>query len=474
MTAPTRPEAIAPRAWAVLAVASATVVLIILDSGFVSLAFPEIEAEFATTDRSTLSWVSSGYFIALAALMLVAGALAERWGAKRVFLGGLVIYAIGALAMAVAVIPATVIVARLIQGAGAAALTPVSLALALQEFPVSRRSSAIAGWAVIGGSTGVVAPTVGAIIVDLGGWRAPFVLLVALLAVVAVVATKVLPQDAVSEQPSPIDLVSVPLALLAVGGPALALSKVRTWGVDDPRMLGAVVVSAIAGPLLISRSRRAAGSLIDLELFRLRTYAAGSVASVLTQVGFFAFFFTSPLFFTGVWQYSVLTAGFALALHQGTSAVSGIPLGRLAERLGADRVVGIGGVVTGLSFLWMVVFVGNKPNFAGAIVPAFVIGGVGAMANGAFSTSLALQDIPDSALARASSGYYVTRRLASGMGVVVGAALLGGAGRVADSTEGASEAIDATALGQFKVVWLFVSACYVLSGLAALASRDPP
>ena len=86
--------------------------------------------------------------------------------------GGRILSAIGAIAMALAATPVLVIAARLVQGAGAAALTPVSLAIALAEFPLSRRSTAIGGWAVIGGTSGVVAPTVGAVLVNGFGWRA--------------------------------------------------------------------------------------------------------------------------------------------------------------------------------------------------------------------------------------------------------------------------------------------------------------
>lgn len=454
-------EPIPPRAWAALAVASATVVLIILDSGFVSLAFPEIEAEFSTSARSTLSWVSSGYFIALASLMLVAGRLAERWGRKRVFLGGLALYAVGALLIIVAVSPAAVIAARLLQGAGAAALTPVSLAIALQEFPVSRRSTAIAGWAVIGGSSGVVAPTLGAIIVDAGGWRAPFVLLVLLLAVVAAVAARTLQPDDRPAVPSPVDLPSVPLAIFSVGAVALLLSKGPAWGWGDLRPYLAAVTALVAGPWLLVRSRTAAGSLVDLGLFSRRSFTIGSVCSAFTQLGFFSFFFTAPLFFNGVWGYSVLTAGFALALHQGVSALVGVPLGRLAESVGPRLVVGVGGLLAGSSFLWLVIAVDDSPNFVVAVLPAFLFGGVGTMANGAFSTSLALREIPDDTLARATSAYYVTRRLASGLGVVVGVMLLG-------DTEAAAPR------SSFIWVWAFAGACYAISGLVAFADRPQP
>jgi len=452
------PEPIPGRAWAALAVASATVVLIILDSGFVSLAFPEIEDEFLTTQRSTLSWISSGYFIALASLMLVTGRLAERVGRRRVFVGGLATYAIGALVMSIAATPALIIGARLVQGAGAAALTPVSLAIALKEFPISRRSTAIGGWAVIGGTSGVLAPTIGAVVVDWFGWRAPFVLLAILLVVVAVVALQIIDADPVTNESSPVDFASVPLAIAAVGGAALVLTKVRTWGALDLRILVGMVVSLVCGALLLHRSRSAPGSLIDLTLFSIKSYSVGSVASVFTQVGFFAFFFTAPLFFTEVWGYSVLAAGFALAFHQGVAAVVGLPLGRFADRVGVRLIVGFGGLTAAVSFALMVAFVDTTPNLWLAIIPAFVLGGIGTMANGAFTTSIALREINDEALARASSGYYVTRRLASGLGVVIGTAILG-------------DASGADSLDEFKLVWAFVGVCYAISGLSAFADR---
>lgn len=448
------PEPIPGRAWAVLAVASATVVIIILDSGFVSLAFPEIEGEFPEAERSTLSWISSGYFIAMASLMLLTGRLAERMGTRRVFVAGLATYALGAVAMSISIAPSFIIAARLVQGAGAAALTPVSLAIALAEFPASRRSTAIGGWAVIGGTSGVLAPTIGAIVVDRFGWRAPFILLALLLGVVAFIGLRVLSPDETVDEVSPIDLVSVPLAILAVGGASLALTKVRGWGVLDSRILVAFVVSVVCGAVLLRRSRSATGSLIDLALFSVRSYSIGSIASILTQAGFFSFFFTAPLFFTQVWGYSVLAAGVALAFHQAVAALVGLPLGRLADRVGVGKIVGVGGLVAGLSFLLLITLVDTQPNVAVAIVPAFILGGVGTMANGAFTTSIALREIEDGALARASSGYYVTRRLASGLGVVVGAAILG-------------DASGAGSLNDFKIVWAFAGTCYAVSGLVA-------
>lgn len=434
--------------------------LIIFDSAFIALAFPLIEDEFASSSRTTLSWVSSCYFISLATLMLVAGRVADRVGRRVVFLAGLTMYAFGALLMGFAGSVPVLLGARTLQGAGAAALTPVSLAIVLPEFPASRRSTAIGGWAVLGGSAGVLAPTLGALIVNWGGWRAPFVVLVGLLAGVGIAALYILDADPPAALTAPIDLMSVPLAVLAIGGFALALTEAGDWGLSDARMITTLGISSAALPALLWRSARKEGGLIDLRLFNVRSYAFGSAASVFTQIGFFAFFFATPLFFTEAWGYSVVAAGLALALNQGVSAVVGLPLGHLADKIGVATIVAVGGALSTVSFVWLAISVGEEPNFGLAIVPAFVIGGIGGMANGAFTTSLALRDIDDDALTRASSGYYVTRRLASGMGVVLASVILGDASGV-DSLE------------RFRILWFFVAVCYALSGACALAPNRP-
>ena len=142
MTADAIENRIPRRAWLVLGVASAAVVLTMFDATFVTLAFPEIETAFDDTSRAVLAWVSTGFFVATAGLMLVAGRLADRLGARRVFVAGLIIYGVGAVAVACAPWAWWLLSARAVQGAGAASLAPVSLAMALPEFPTSRRSSA--------------------------------------------------------------------------------------------------------------------------------------------------------------------------------------------------------------------------------------------------------------------------------------------------------------------------------------------
>jgi len=449
------------RAWLVLGVASAAVVLTMFDATFVTLAFPEIETAFDDTSRAVLAWVSTGFFVATAGLMLVAGRLADRLGARRVFVAGLIIYGVGAVAVACAPWAWWLLSARAVQGAGAASLAPVSLAMALPEFPTSRRSSAIPAWAVVGALSAVAAPTSGAVVVDVLGWRGPFVVLAAGAGVMVVLAVRVLRPDGRAKRVR-IDWVGVPLTIAAAGGSALLVGQGPRWGWGAAPTLATLLVLAAVVPSLVWWSLRLGErALFDVGLFRHRAYAAGCAASVLTQVGFFCFLFPSPLFFTSVWGYSVLAAGFTLALQQVSAAVVGMPVGRLADRVGPGRVVFVGGLIAAASLWTFALRVGPEPAFATVVLPLFLIMGIGMMMNGSISTSAALHGLPDEALPRAGAAYYVTRRLGSGLGVAAAVAILG------DRT-------GPDALDRYRVVWVVAGAAYLASGLSILWWRSEP
>ena len=388
--------------------------------------------------------------VSLAALMLPAGGLAERFGLKRVFQGGLAVYAAGAALLALATSPEVLIGARIVQGAGAAALAPVSLAIALPEFPSTRRSTAIGAWAVVGSASAVVAPTLGALIVDSWGWRAPFVFTIAIVAATSLIATRVLRTDGVATRSGSVDWLAVPLTIVAIGSVAVALGQGSRWGWTSSMSLGLWAVAAVSVPALVHVSRTRAGALLDVALFGRRTFVVGSLASVFTQLGFFSFFFPIPLFFTSVWAYSVLTAGAMLVVQQSVSGVVGLPVGRLADRIGPGPVVVIGGCLAAAALWLFAVRVDGYPAFVQLALPVAVVSGLGMMMNGSISTAAALAGLPDDALARASAGFYVTRRLASGLGVVAAVSILGDRG-------------DSAPLDRFRLVFVFSGLCYAAS-----------
>ena len=162
---------------------------------------------------------------------------------------------------------------------------------------------------------------------------------------------------------------------------ALAATVTRgdRWGWLDPKTLAALAIALSAGPFLVHRARTRLGTPLDVDLFRVRSYAAANGVSFLSQAAFFAFFFSIPLFLIEVWHWSILKAGFAIALNQLSAAVVGLSAGRWADRNGHSGVIIAGGVVAGIGYGWLAFAADAEPQLWAVMVPSFVVGGVGSM-----------------------------------------------------------------------------------------------
>ena len=148
--------------------------LVFLDTTIVNIAFPDISASFPEASRDLLSWVLDGYFVVIAALLVPAGGLADRFGHKRVFLWGLALFTLASLLCAIAPSLESLIAFRVLQGVGAAAIAPTSLAIVLDSFPAEKRATGVGLWGAAAAAAAATGPTLGAALVELDGWRLVF------------------------------------------------------------------------------------------------------------------------------------------------------------------------------------------------------------------------------------------------------------------------------------------------------------
>src|ERR1044072_8467040 len=157
-----------------VAIACAGAFLAFLDTTIVNIAFPDISASFAGSGRDALSWVLDGYFVVIAALVVPAGGLADRFGHKRIFLLGIASFAGASLLCAVAPSLELLIASRVLQGVGAAMIAPSSLAIVLDSFPAERRSPGGGLWGAAAAAAAAAGPTLGGALVELADWRLVF------------------------------------------------------------------------------------------------------------------------------------------------------------------------------------------------------------------------------------------------------------------------------------------------------------
>src|SRR5688572_14808445 len=274
----------------ILAVVSISSVLNPLSQSILNLAFPSLQAAFPETSAATLSWVLSLYAIVSAATLIVGGVIGDRVGHKRVLLLGTAGYVVASIVCGLAPNVTVLLVARAGQALSSALITPAGAALVMREFPPSRRGTAIAAWAAAGSVATTIGPTLGALLVDVGGWEwafwisVPFGLLG--LALVPRLVNEIPLEDV--ELP---DLMSVPLIIASVSGVILGVSQSGRWGWADTRTISSIVGGVIVGAYVILRSSRHRRPLLDLTMFRFRSFRIANFSSLVFGTSFFALFF---------------------------------------------------------------------------------------------------------------------------------------------------------------------------------------
>ena len=357
-----------------------------------NVGFPSIEADLGVR-RSTLTWTITGYAVAAAALLLVAGRAADRVGGRRVFLAGMWLFMLGALAAAMAPGIEMLIVARVAQGAGAAAMIPSSLTIALHAFPAARRSLAIAVWGGIAAIAGASGPPVGAALIELGSWRLVFAASVPLCVAIVVLGLRLLPEVAPSASAGRVDVVSGPLASASVALVIVAMLEGGRWGWSDPRIAAALIGAVALMALVLRRSATHPTPVLDLALFRDRRFAVASTMTTVYNASTGGYWLAAPIFLQLVWGWSVLESGFGIALSPVTHLFLAGPMGRLADR-GHHRLLMVGGVLlTAAGTGGLALFVAEDSSYVTSFVPFIIMIGAGGSAAWATFTSAALVDV---------------------------------------------------------------------------------
>ena len=413
---------------AIVAVLSLGAFMSSLDVFIVNLAFPYIARDYAGTDLGALSWVLNAYSIVLAAVLVPAGLWADLLGRRRLFIAGLATFTVGSLLCGLAPGVGALVAARVVQATGAGMILPASLSLLLASVGADRRASAIGTWSAIGAMGAALGPVLGGLLVQ-WQWRSVFWLNVPVGAVALVLARQVLPESRAAGRRHHPDLIGAALLAASVGGLALALVRAPDWGWASPAELGLIAAAMVALGGVLLRSAHHPAPVIDLSLLRSRAFSGAFGATVLYYAGFGALLLNSVVFLTGVWHYSAIQAGLAIA--PGPLLV--LPFARvvspwLASRLGGSgRVAVVGCLITGAAqALWLFAMQAT-PAYAGHLLPVQLIGGAGVGLTLPSLIAAATQGLHPSRFGSGSGLLNVGRQLGTVIGVSALIAVLGGA-----------------------------------------------
>ena len=442
--------------WSVLGVASLAAFMVFLDTQVLFVAFGDIRASFPSVSFATMSWTLSAYTIALAAALVPAGRMADRFGRRRVFLIGLVAFTLASVLCAVAPSAGLLVGFRVVQALGAAALVPSSLAVVLSVFPAPKVPIAVAVWGAIAALAAAVGPTVGALLVQTWDWRAVFLANVPVGAVALVLALRIVPESREATRarfPDPIGIVLLAGALTLL---ALGIVQSDQWHWVSARTIGSLAGGLAVLAFFVRRTLSVPHPALDLRLFTRPSFRWANIATAAFMIGFTAMFFSLIQFMTGVWHYGIVRAGLAMMPGPVVVIVLAPVFGRVAARIGQRALLVPGGLVYAASGVFLLSTVGADPSFATTLLPGGLLAGLGVSLVIPQLASAAVQGLPPDEFGAGSAVNQAIRQFGATFGVALVVALLG--------TVTPLNAID-----HFERIWWLLVASGVLTSVAALA-----
>ena len=441
------------RRWKVLLVTGVAVFMAFLDVTIVNVAFPSIRLAFPGASLAGLSWVLNAYNIVFAALLVPAGRLADLLGRRRMFFIGMGIFLAASALCGIAPTVEVLIAARVLQAAGAAVLVPTSLGLLLPEFPLERRATATALWGAVGGVAAATGPSLGGLLIEWSGWRLVFFanLVIGLAAVVP--ARRLLRETRDPDRGAVPDALGVALLALGVGSISLAIVEAPDWGWGSARVVGAFVAGALLLAGFVWRSAVHPHPVIELSLFRERSFSVAVGGVGVFALGFYALLLANILFLTSVWGWSTLHAGIAVTPGPLMAALSSANAGRLADRYGSRFVALPGGLVFAAGCLWLTLALGPDPAYMRDFLPGTLLTGTGVGLSFSGWSSAAVAHLPPARFATGSAISACLRQLGAVLGIAALIAVLG----------------DGMGLGEFHRAYTLMAVTGATAALIALA-----
>lgn len=425
------------RRWAGLVFVALGVAAIIVDATIVNVAVPSIIDDLGIT-ASEAQWVQEAYTLVFAAFLLMFGRLADRWGRRRIFSIGVVVFMVASVWCATAGSGAELITARLVQGLGGAMMLPTSLSLINANFRGKDRALAFAIWGSTIGGAAALGPLLGGWLTTEFSWRWAFGINIP-IGITVLVGTWVFTRESRDAHAQRgVDVVGALLSVLAVGLGVFGLIEGRVYGwwwligkdsiagFDWPWAISPVPVafagSAIAAGMFIwlelGRNRAGKPVLLDLRLLGIKSFRNGNLAAGIVSLGEFGLLFALPLWLQNVLGYSAFDTGkVLLALAAGSFVASGFGAA-LAKARGPVFVVRLGIVLEIIGVLGIGVIASPDVSIWPVVAFLFVYGlGVGLAT--AQLTGVVLRDVPVEASGQGSGIQSTTRQVGSALGIAV-------------------------------------------------------
>jgi EmrB/QacA subfamily drug resistance transporter len=381
----------APGRW-VLAITVLGSGIAALDATVVNIALPTIGRDFHT-GIAALQWVMTSYILTLAAFLLIGGSLGDRFGRRKVYLIGIVWFALASAACGFAPSAVALIITRVLQGIGAALLTPGSLAILEASFTPADRARAIGAWSGLGGVAIATGPLIGGYLISAASWRWIFFINVPIAAVVVALGARHIPESRDPYMTGRLDYAGALAAVVFLSGITFAFIEAPALGWASPTVVTMAVLGGAGLAAFLTREHRAAAPMLPLSIFRERQFAATSAVTFIVYSALTGATFLLPLVLQVVSGYSPLASGLALLPLTVIMLALSARSGQLATRIGPRLQLSVGPFIVGAG-LAMLTFSTSGLSYVACVLPAIVVLGLGLAITVAPLTATAMSSAP--------------------------------------------------------------------------------
>jgi EmrB/QacA subfamily drug resistance transporter len=363
-----------------------------IDATVVGIALPTIGREFHAS-LGGLQWVVNGYTLALSALLLLGGSLGDQYGRRRIFTIGVAWFTLASAACGLAPNTGVLVALRILQGVGAALLTPGSLAIIQASFDERDRGRAIGAWTGLGGVATAIGPFVGGWLIAAASWRWIFFINMPIGVAVLVISSRHVPETHDPDARGRIDVEGAVLGFLALAGITFGLVSGPELGWHKLAVILPLVGGVLAGVAFVVVERTSAAPMLPLELFRRRQFTVTNTVTFIVYAALGGVLFLLPVVLQVVGRYTPLESGVALLPLTAVMLLLSARSGRLAGRIGPRLQMSVGPMIIGVGIV-LLARVGDDTSYLTGVLPAMLVFGFGLATVVAPLTATALSSAP--------------------------------------------------------------------------------
>jgi EmrB/QacA subfamily drug resistance transporter len=410
----------ANKKWWTLAAVSFGLFMIMLDNTVVNVALPSIQRDLGV-GLSELEWIVSGYALTFAALMLIGGKLADAYGRRLLFVVGIAFFTLASLVCGLSTSGDMLIAARVAQGVGAALMNPATLSIIAATFPPRQRGTAIGIWAGVSALALAIGPLVGGLLTQHASWNWIFFVNVP-VGILGIAASFLLIDESRDPTHERLDLPGLATSAIGLFALTYGLIEANSYGWGSARIVGAFVVAAVTLVGFVALERHQRAPMLDLTLFRNRTYVGANLVVLLVALAMFGVFFFVSLYMQNVLGFSAVQAGAAF-LPMTILIILVAPIaGRLSDRLGSRGLITAGMLLVAAQLLYFSRLSDDATFWV--LLPGLIFGGVGMSLTMTPGAAAATRAVPVAKAGVGSAVLNAFRQVGGSTGIAVMGAIM--------------------------------------------------